>query len=202
MELFEELIGALARCPAWVPLIALPAATVAAALLFTLLGGRRAYPFIAAALGAAGFALMCCMGELSRAFVYLGLFAALAALCRLLFFFPRPRRRKGSTREERIYERFRGEPLNAGLPRAAEPAKVCCFEQPPAQEAEPPELSHALALLEKLRKQKLTAADRLETDVLGRSVRALRGRALTEAEKNTLNDCLASVLKLTAKYQL
>ena len=75
-------------------------------------------------------------------------------------------------------------------------------EDAPAQEAEPPELSHALALLEKLRKQKLTAADRLETDVLGRSVRALRGRALTEAEKNTLNDCLASVLKLTAKYQL
>ena len=108
MELFEELIGALARCPAWVPLIALPAATVAAALLFTLLGGRRAYPFIAAVLGAAGFALMCCMGELSRAFVYLGLFAALAALCRLLFFFPRPRRRKGSTREERIYERCWG----------------------------------------------------------------------------------------------
>ena len=38
--------------------------------------------------------------------------------------------------------------------------------------------------------------------MLLRTVTAMQGRMLTEGEKNTLNDCLASVLKLTAKYKL
>ena len=38
--------------------------------------------------------------------------------------------------------------------------------------------------------------------MLARTVSAMQGRMLTAEEKNTLNDCLASVLKLTAKYNL
>lgn len=204
MEIFRQLVSVLGSIPAWAPLILIPALAVAAAVLFALLGGRRAYAFLAAALGAVGFALMCCIGELYEAFIWAGLFAALAALLRLLFLIPRPRRRgRHTAREERIYERFRGEPLMPSVQGASDPApaKVCCFEEE-APTQEPPELSHAVALLEKLRREKLSAADRLEADVLSRSVSALRGRALTETERGTLNDCLASVLKLTAKYKL
>ncbi len=212
MEIFRQLIAALSGTPAWVPLLLVPALTVLSALLFTLLGGRRAYPYPATALGAAGSVLLCCIllqqegaaQALAGMFVYAGLYAALASLLRLLFFLPRPRRSsKRTPRDERIYERFRGEPLTSAMPRAAQPSpeKVCCYEEAPAL-SEPPELSHALSLLEKLRKEKLTASDRLEADVLARSVGALKGRALNDEEKGTLNDCLASVLKLTAKYKL
>ena len=58
MEIFRQLVSALGNTPAWAPLILIPALAVAAAVMFTLLGGRRAYAFLAAALGAAGFALM------------------------------------------------------------------------------------------------------------------------------------------------
>ena len=67
---------------------------------------------------------------------------------------------------------------------------------------EAPELSYALSLLDKLRREELAATDRLEADMLGKTLLAMRGRLLTMDEKNTLNDCLASVLKLTAKYKL
>ena len=202
MEIFRQFTEFVSAVPGWVPLILLPAILIAAAVLFTLLGGRRAYPFAAAGIGAAGFALMCCMATLSEAFMYAGLFVLLAAILRLLFFLPKPtRRKKTSSRDERIYEKFRGEPLTANLVREDAPAKVCCFEEEERTE-QPPELSHALSLLDKLRKEKLTSSDRLETDVLARTVSSLKGRALTASEKDTLNDCLASVLKLTAKYKL
>ena len=67
---------------------------------------------------------------------------------------------------------------------------------------EAPELAYALSLLEKLRRGELSATDRLEADMLGRTLSVMQGRLLTAEEKNTLNDCLASVLKLTAKYKL
>ena len=80
------------------------------------------------------------------------------------------------------------------------PVKECCFDAQVQEEA--PELAHATALLGKLQKCKLSSADRLEADALARTLSALKGRALTLDEQNTLNDCLASVLKLTAKYKL
>lgn len=202
MEIFRQITEIFSAAPGWVPLIVLPAVVIVAAVLFTLLGGRKAYPFVAVGLGAAGFALMCCMTALEDAFFYAGLFALIAALLRLLFFIPKPvRRKKATSREQRIYEKFRGEPLTANLVREDVPAKVCCFEEEERTE-QPPELSHALSLLDKLRREKLSSSDRLETDVLARTVSALKGRTLTESEKDTLNDCLASVLKLTAKYKL
>lgn len=207
MEIFEKLMAVLARTPAWVPLVLAPALLVLAAALFTLFGGRKAYKYVAVALGAAGFALLCCMTSLGGAFCFLALFAALAALLRLLFFLPRPRRRSGRAkgnakgRAERIYERFHEKLTETPDRPAPQPAKVCCFEEPPAVE-DAPEPSYALRLLEKLQKEKLTPTDRLEADVLARTVSGLKGRALTEEEARTFNDCLASVLRLTAKYKL
>lgn len=206
MNIYRELIALLAKTPAWAPLLVLPALLVVSAVLFTLLGGRRAYPYLAAAFGAAGFALMSCMTSLSEACFFVGAYASLAALLRLLFFLPRPRKRKktsAAAREERMYEQFR-EPLTVlpDLPAASAPEKVCCFEETSAPVEDAPEPSYALKLLEKLGKEKLSPTDRLEADVLGRTVSGLSGRKLTEEESRALNDCLASVLRLTAKYKL
>lgn len=206
MNVFRDLIAVLARTPAWAPLLVAPALLLVCAVLFTLFGGRRAYKFVAAASGAAGFALMCCIGTLAEAFVYLGIYAALAALLRLLFFLPRLRRKQRTVRADRaaqLYARFR-EPLSVlpDRPAAAEPAKVCCFEEAEASVQDAPEPSYAVKLLEKLRKEKLSPTDRLEADVLDHTIAGLSGRPLTEEEARSLNDCLASVLRLTAKYKL
>ena len=53
-----------------------------------------------------------------------------------------------------------------------------------------------------LRGRELAPADRLELDAVVRTLEDCRGRALTAAEQRTLNDCLSSVLKLSAKYSL
>ena len=58
------------------------------------------------------------------------------------------------------------------------------------------------ALLAKLKKEKLSPADRLEIEALTRTVEGYRGKSLSEKELHLVNDCLATVLKLTAKYKL
>ncbi len=78
---------------------------------------------------------------------------------------------------------------------------MCCFEEePPALPS--PAASYAESLLAKLQKEKLSPTDRLEADVLARTLSALKGRPLTEEEARTFNDCLATILRLTAKYKL
>ena len=57
-------------------------------------------------------------------------------------------------------------------------------------------------LIGSLREKELTPADRLELDAVVRTLEDCRGKALTAAEQRTLNDCLSSVLKLSAKYSL
>ena len=203
MEIYRKILAALAAIPAWVPLIVLPALLIAAAAVFTMFGGRRAYRSVAALLGAAGTALVCCMGTAEEAFFYLALFAGTAWALRLLFFLPKlpsraARAQKRQARAEKLYAHFRAEIERAERPA---PVKECCFEEgdpPPAA----PDASYAVRLLEKLQREKLSAADRLETDVLRRTVAGLGGRELTADETRALNDCLASVLRLTAKYSV
>ena len=42
MEIFRKITEIFSAAPAWVPLIVLPAVVIVAAVLFTLLGGRKA----------------------------------------------------------------------------------------------------------------------------------------------------------------
>ena len=203
MQIFKELVAFLAEVPAWIPLILCPALAVLAAAAFALFGGRRAYPVLAGILGAAGVAFMSASATVGETLVYAALFALVACLAGLSRLAPKlKKRRRRTARDERIYEAFRAELKNApASPAAPSPAKECCFEQAPAA-APSPELGYALGLLQTLRRGELSATDRLEADMLLRTVTAMQGRMLTEGEKNTLNDCLASVLKLTAKYKL
>lgn len=204
MEIFRQIMEVFAAVPDWVPLILCPALTVAAAVAFAIFGGRRGYPLLAGILGAVGVALMSAGATVAEALCYAALFALIACAAGLLLLLPRRKKRmRRTSRDERIYQRFRAELENAPVPAAngQAPVKECCFE-PATAVQEAPELNYALSLLGKLRRGELSATDRLEADMLGRTLSVMQGRLLTAEEKNTLNDCLASVLKLTAKYKL
>ena len=132
----------------------------------------------------------------------------LRRLLSLLFFIPAPKRKKkGKLREERLFEKFREELTDKSFKRGASmPPKVCCFNQEPEGGVTAQEygvsLSYADTLLKKLRSKKLKAGDRLETEELLRRLDCYREKPLDVGERSSLNDCLASILKLTAKYQL
>ncbi len=207
MNTFEKIVTVAAEAPWWIPLIVCPALVLAAALVFALAGGRKAYPAVALFAAGAGFALLSARGDLTTACFYLGCMGALSALFALFLLIPRPRRgarRKGGSKAERMYEKFRI-PLEAEG-EVARPPKECCFAEAPAEhftlEESGMRLTHAAALLEKLFACPLSAGDRLEAQALARRLDGYRGRLLTEAELSALNDCLASVLRLTAKYKL
>lgn len=205
MDILYEIMQVAARAPEWIALAVCPGLILLSALFFTLAGGRKAYPFVAAGLCGVQFSLLYAREEGSALFC-LGLSVAASALFALLFLIPRPRRKKKEDRAEQIYRKFRAELSEPAEHADSHPPKVCCFEEPPADRVSPEEsgmrLSHADSLLAKLRTVKLSAGDRLEADSLARTLDAYRGRALTSEELRALNDCLATVLRLTAKYKL
>lgn len=208
MDILQKIVDAFSQLPDWVFLCAVPALVAAAAVGFVFTAKRKWYFAVAAFIGAAGF-LLAYAKDAPLSLVYLAFLVALSALLSLLFFIPVPQKRKKclQSREERIYERFHEElsekPYKS---RGAMPAKVCCFEREREDGATAEEygmsLSYADTLLEKLRSKKLGAGDRLESEELLRRLDCYREKPLTESERSSLNDCLASILKLTAKYQL
>lgn len=204
MDDFFELVKGVGDTPVWIPLILVPVCTLVSAVLFTLLGGRRFYPVSAIALGGIGLSLLGAR-DMAAALFFLGLYAAGSALLSLLFLLPRPRRRGRAEKAQRIYERFHTRLEEPEAPASAEkPPKICCFEEPPERPAEEcgAKLAHAEALIKKLRALKLGAGDRLEAEACARLLDGYRSRPLSAAEQSNLNDCLATVLKLTAKYKL
>ena len=209
METFHKMIDGIGQgVPAWLPLILLPVLLAVVAVILTLCGGRKFYRYIAVLIGGVGFFFVTCIDDLKGAFVFLGLYIVLAAALRLLFFIPCPlknRKKESREREERIYRRFH-ESLTeqaAEIEQTALPV-ASGYESQPHVTAEEfgAHLTHVTELLTQLKKMELSPTDRLETDSLSRSVDALRGKPLSEEEMGILNDCLASVLKLTAKYRL
>lgn len=191
MEVFESFVSAAAELNGYAALLLAPALLLVAALVCFFTGGKKAYPPLAVLFTGAGYFLIAAR-DAALAAAYLGLLAAFAALLSLLFFLPRPQR--GGKAEEELYEKFRL-PLETGE------------TEPPEEEAYVAEacglrLDHAVSLLEKLLKSDLEASDRLEADALSHTLDGYRDRPLTEEEMRSLNDCLSTVLKLTAKYKL
>ena len=205
MKAFQTVVRGLAAVPAWIPLLLYPAVLIVYTVLVLVLGGRKTYPYVAVALGAAAFTLLCCKSFSGEAFVFLGLYSALAAVLKLFFFIPpvKRKRRPRVSKDERIYQKFHAE--LAEKPARQGPPKICRFEEPEpvvsAQECGR-QRRYADELLSRLKKASLNASDRLEAEVIGRSLGAYRSKKLTEEEIRALNDCLASLLKLTAKYKL
>lgn len=206
--MFKVVADIFKNVPEWGTVAGSLGLLIVTALALILAGKRRAYIPVATAIGACGAVLIACAevdgGEILYVAIYAALYTLAAALLSLLLFIPTPKRRK-KDKVEKMHDKFRleltEEPFEAeeGLP-----PKVCCFEEPPASplRAEELRLSHVSSLIEKLRASKLSATDRLELDALSHTVDGYKGRPLSAQEADTLNDCLATVLKLTAKYKL
>ena len=209
MDFILKLLNAFAKTPDWVLLYIVPVLVLAAAVGFVFAPKRGWYACPATVVIAMGFAIAYAK-DASLAFVYLGILVALGALLSLLFFIPRPKRREGTVKKSRVdelYEKFHEElSQKPYTPHGAMPPKVCCFEKDAEAGATAGEhgmnLSYADSLLAKLSTKELSAGDRLEAEELARRLDYYRDKPLSEAERDTLNDCLASILKLTAKYQL
>ncbi len=205
MSVLFGLIEKIALLPDWLSLLGAPACLLISAIIARLLRRKKWLPYLACFWGAVGFFLVCCEGESRAAFVWLGLYV-LFTLPLLTAIASVRRKRNRASREQKMYEKFHVG-LSEEPPKEGErPPKVSCYfeEEEPLQDAEESglHLAHVLELLEKLRGMNLSAADRLETDVISRHVEGYRRRKLTSEELSTLNDYLATVLRLTAKYSL
>lgn len=188
---FIRLIGE--AVPDLVSFIVCPALLFLAGLVLAVFRKKEGYLPVAVGLGgAAAFLVGCEAGAGGELFVYMAAYVVFAVLVRLLFFIPFPAKKGG--REEEMYEKFHL-PLEMG--EETEP------EEPAADSEESGlRLEHACSMLEKLKGCDLKPSDRLEVDSIGRKLESVKGRALTGEEVRSVNDCLATILKLTAKYKL
>lgn len=208
MDILQIVLDYVSRVPEWAFLYAVPAVIAASAIAFIFTSGRRWFFVVAALSGSAGF-LAVYAKSVPLSLVYLGMLVAFTAVLSLLFFIPAPKRKgKSKMREERLFEKFHEELSEKSYRKnVSMPPKVCCFEREENGGAATAKeygvsLSYADTLLKKLRSKKLKAGDRLETEELLRRLDCYREKPLDDGERSSLNDCLASILKLTAKYQL
>ena len=194
MKEFYELLQLVGDAvPDLVSLLACPVLLLVVGLLLAVFHKKRAYLPLAVGLGGVAAFLVSCEADGWSAFVaYLSAYTVFAVLVSLLLLIPCPVRGKEKDRTEEMYEKFHL-PLEVPLPA----------EEPQESGAEGSvRLEHALSLVEQLKKSDLSATDRLEADALERKLESCRGRALGEEETRQINDCLATVLKMTAKYKL
>ena len=208
MEKFQQLFNVLASTPDWVYLYLIPALIIGLAVGFVFASKRRWYFCPATFLMALGF-IMAFAANRVFAVVYLAALVALCALLALLFLIPSPKKGGKDVKKSRLdtmYEKFHeGLSEKPYAPQSSMPPKECCFEKDDegmTAEASGMSLDYANSLLNRLHESKLSAGDRLEVQELSARLDFYRGKALYEDERSALNDCLAAILKLTAKYQL
>lgn len=197
MEVFDVIDCFFASLPAW-SLLLPPALLLVAAVPLFLYRKGRLYRWLAGLMFVAGVLLSL---DFSYQMLYLALFAGIALMIYPVFFIRKGKRDK-SAREERLYERFKPEIEQPFSEKKEYPPKVCCYEETAGETPEERgmKLSHVISLLEKLKKEKLTPADRLEVEMLSRNVSGAEHRSLSSAQADDLSDCLSAVLRLMAKY--
>ncbi len=188
----RTVLGLVAQLPGWLLYFGAPLLLVVAGVILAAVHADRAFPPVALFLGGVGLFLVASIAEeLADLAVWAAMYLAAAALVRLIFLIPFPKKKE---RSEDIYAEFHA-PLDAEDGEGEE-------ELPPAMSAEEGalQLAHVDSLIEALRSAELEPADRLELDAVARSLENYRGKDLSSGEQRALNDCLSSVLKLTAKY--
>lgn len=119
----------------------------------------------------------------------------------------KPKKKKVQPSAQEYFE----ETFPAPLETAAEskPKIVRCFsgvgeEEPPAlRSLDDVRFDYVFSVFERLREMKLGAGDRLETEKMGELLEIYKNKgALSGEECETLNDILASLLKMMAKYDV
>lgn len=87
-------------------------------------------------------------------------------------------------------------------PAEGMPAKVLCCEERETEVEKDVRLGHIFGVLERLKQLPLSPGDRLEAEKAQQLLMAYRAkRTLCAKEAETLNDILAALLKMMAKYQ-
>ncbi len=196
MDIFKSFLQLVADLPDWSALIVCPALLIVVGLLLAVFHADRAYISVALALGAVGVFLMSCRAEFMTVLAWAALYLVLCVIVRLLFLIPFRSGKKSKDRTDEMYEKFRVELNVPEAEETPEPERTVGLEESGLQ------LGYVLTLLEQLRACELSAGDRLEVDAISRTLDLYRGKELTAEELGTVNDSLASALKLTAKYKL
>ena len=210
-----EAMGAQAQDIVMIVLLALPIAVFVTSLSFAI--ARRnilkwqtvycvlsdSFLFLFAA-----FALLTGM----RLFVAVIAFA-LAGVFRIfsLFFFLIPKEKKKkvkkmSKKTKKILSEIseREEVSESEREATEKPRKICCFpgeESEQESKMEDVRLDYAFSIVDRLRALPLGAGDRLETEKAGELLSVYKNKGgVNTKEAETLNDILASLLKMMAKY--
>lgn len=142
-----------------------------------------------------------CVGLFAKA-LYLALYGALwlpHAVCALR---ARVRERRKNALAARLAEE---EPDGAAppVPAPALPPKVRCFQEGGVRVERDVRLDHISQALRRLQNAPLTAGDRLETQAAQQLLSVYAGKGdLRSEEAESLNDVMASLLKMMARYDL
>lgn len=146
-------------------------------------------------------------GVLAAVALSLAAWAAYAALYGVLFLI-RPKRREKRKKKRDVHpEEEEDAPAPASSlpppPVPALPRKVRCFSQGErVVVGEDVRLGHVFSVLERLRSLPLGAGDRLEAQKAEDLLEVYRGKGeLSAEEARALNDVLAALLKMLAKYE-
>ncbi len=199
MKIFTDFVDLVAALPDAVSLLAAPLVAIVLAAILLPLRRRSLFFKLSVLVGAIGFFLVCCKGELFVAFGYLSLYAAEISVIALLPARSPKKKKDKKSKADEMFEKFYV-PLEKETEETQIP-KVNCFpDDEEFSDGGALQLSHAESLLEKLKTAKLTPTDRLEAEAISRRLGVLKSKRLTRSELDELNDCLSSVLKLTAKY--
>ncbi len=188
MDAFDLLAGALAGIPDWA-LFFVPALLLLYTLATVLFGGRQVYPYVAFSLIVLAAVLGAGRGA-AVDLIYVGLTASVGGMSRMVLSLTPPRaknRRECTPRFEDI-QTARAESAAGEVP-AYIPVEKCGID-----------MAHAREYLQRLRRAPLSAGDRLEVDVLGRSLESMNKAALTGEELVRINESLAALFKIAAKY--
>ncbi len=196
IQSIRDVLGSVAQLPGWFLYFCAPVLLILTGFILAAVHADRAYPPVALFLGGVGMFLVASIAESFTDFVaWAAIYLAVAALVKVFFYIPFPKRKKAKNRNEDIYQAFHAD-LDMGKPMETELPPALTLEEGELQ------LKHVDSLIEKLRTAELDPADRLELDAVARSLDDYRGRALSAGDARALNDCLSAVLKLTAKYSL
>lgn len=192
MSFFHDVVSAFGAIPDWA-LLAVPSALVLYTLATALFGGRRAYPYVSFALIALAAMLGAGRGAMAD-LVFTGLCAFVGAVARLVLNLV-PAAVSVRQREAHAPQPADASAYTARLESAAVEAPVYI----PISQCNL-DMVHAEEYLQRLRRAPLTAGDRLEVDVLAHSLESANRAALTPEELVRINESLAAMFKIAAKY--
>lgn len=171
------------------------------ALLLWIFNRRTFFPFFTLFIGCLGGLFLYPHAEFNGVFLWACAYVAYACVLRCLLFIPSPKKRKKEDLFQKFYIPLNEEKVIKSQPQAtALPPKISGEAR--CRAVSDVRLEHVRGLIEQLQERNLSASDRLEIESISARLNSYEGKPLTEEEGAGLNDCLTTVLRMTAKYSL